>query len=224
MIKLNDITKVYKTRFGPRKVLDSINLTINPGQKLGIVGSNGAGKSTIVRIISGAEKPSSGIIQRGMSVSWPLAFTGGFQGSLTGADNLRCICRIYNVDYATALSYVVSFAELGSYLNEPVKTYSSGMCARLAFAVSMAVDFDCFLIDEIIAVGDTRFQKKCNHELFQARADKAIIMVSHDTLTMQSICDTVVVLSEGKLSHFQSVDDAFRYYNELMASPPATVK
>ena len=121
---------------GKRKVLDNINLTISPGEKIGILGKNGAGKSTLIRILSGAEEPSSGGIVRDMNISWPLAFSGTFQGSLTGADNVRFVCRVYNTDYKRAMEMVDSFAELGKYLYEPVKVYSSGMRARLAFAIS----------------------------------------------------------------------------------------
>jgi capsular polysaccharide transport system ATP-binding protein len=199
MIELRDVSKVYQTRSGPRTVLDKINLTIHPGQKLGILGCNGAGKSTLIRLISGAEQPTSGKIIRKMSVSWPLAFAGGFQGSLTGADNLRFICRVYGANYQAALPFVESFAELGKYFREPYKTYSSGMRSRLAFAVSMAIEFDCFLIDEIIAVGDDRFKEKCHKELFLKRADRATVIVSHQPSTIKETCEKVLHLSDCKL-------------------------
>ena len=217
MIALREVSKTYNTRTGPKTVLDRINLVIRPGQKLGVLGCNGAGKSTLIRLMSGAEHPSSGQVHRGMSVSWPLAFTGGFQGSLTGADNLRFICRVYGVDYAQASPFVESFSELGRYFREPFKTYSSGMRARLAFAVSMAVDFDCFLIDEIIAVGDARFTQKCHEELFLKRGDRAIILVSHQPSTIRSMCDTAALLTGGRLLSFQSMDGAFDCYDRLMA-------
>ena len=142
-------------------VLDDLNLTIHLGEKVGILGCNGAGKSTLIRLISGAELPTSGSIQRGMSISWPLAFSGAFQGSLTGLDNLRFICRVYGVDFRPRVDYVEEFSELGHYMREPVKTYSSGMRARLAFAISMSIEFHCYLIDEVLAVGDAEFQRKC---------------------------------------------------------------
>lgn len=154
MIVLEDVCKTYQTRHGVRTVLDHVNLSLAKGEKLGILGGNGAGKSTLIRLISGAELPTSGRIHRGMSVSWPLAFGGAFQGSLTGLDNVRFICRIYGVAIPAAIEFVQDFSELGRSLGEPVKHYSSGMRARLAFAISLAVEFDCFLIDEIVAVGD----------------------------------------------------------------------
>ena len=157
MINLHQINKTYPTRSGLHCVLNGINLTIHPGEKIGILGRNGSGKSTMIRILSGAELPTSGQVHRNMSISWPLAHGGAFQGSLTGLDNLKFICRVYGVDYRDKIDYVQDFAELGKYFREPVKTYSSGMNSRLAFAISMAVEFDCFLIDEIISVGDARF-------------------------------------------------------------------
>ncbi|WP_423759262.1 ABC transporter ATP-binding protein [Burkholderia sp. NLJ2] len=215
MIELNDVRKYYSTRNGQRLVLDGVNLTINPGERIGILGRNGAGKSTIIRLISGSELPSSGRISRSMSVSWPLAFSGGFQGSLTGLDNLRFVCRVYQASFENALPFVEEFSELGEYLREPVKKYSSGMRARLAFAISMAVEFDCFLIDEVIAVGDRRFHEKCKYELFERRKDRAMILVSHDAVTVKEYCDRACVLEGGRLHHFDDVDDAYDFYNHI---------
>lgn len=214
MIILDNISKVYSTRQGPRTVLDGISLRVAKGEKIGILGRNGAGKSTLIRLISGAELPSRGEIRRGMSISWPLAFGGAFQGSLTGLDNLRFICRVYGGDIAAAIPYVEQFSELGSYLREPVKKYSSGMRARLAFAISMAVEFDCFLIDEIVSVGDSRFHEKCRVELFEKRRDRAMILVSHDAAYIRAHCDHAAVLVAGKLHTFERVDDAFAFYQE----------
>lgn len=214
MIELVDITKTYRTHAGQHVVLNGINLTIRPGEKIGILGRNGAGKSTLIRILSGAERPTGGCVRRGMSISWPLAFGGAFQGSLTGLDNLRFICRIYGVDYRERIDFVEAFAELGKYFVEPVKTYSSGMRSRLAFAISMAVEFDCFLIDEIIAVGDARFHEKCQIELFDKRKDRAIVMVSHEAHNIQSHCYTAGVLQDGILHRFADVSSAYNYYSE----------
>ncbi|MBN3833346.1 ABC transporter ATP-binding protein [Burkholderia sp. Ac-20344] len=212
MIAIKAVTKVYHTRQGPRVVLDKIDLNVQKGEKVGILGRNGAGKSTLIRMISGAEFPTSGNIERNMTISWPLAFGGAFQGSLTGYDNLRFICRIYGVDFAKVAPYVDDFSELGVYLREPVKKYSSGMRARLAFAISLAVDFDCFLIDEIVAVGDARFHAKCHHELFEKRKDRAMIIVSHDAGYMREHCDRAAVLVSGKLHNFDTVDNALDFY------------
>ena len=217
MIRLADINKSYGTRSGPNHVLRDVNLTVERGERVGILGRNGAGKSTLIRLISGAEFPSSGRIERGMSVSWPLAFGGAFQGSLSGFDNLRFICRIYGVNPADKIQFVEDFSELGTYLREPVKSYSSGMRARLAFAISMVIEFDCFLIDEIIAVGDARFHEKCNHELFVKRADRAMIIVSHDAAYIREHCTRAAVLVNGELHHPAGLDEAFDFYHESTA-------
>jgi len=217
VILLEDIVKTYPLRSGNTTVLDHINLQVQPGEKVGILGRNGSGKSTLIRIISGAERPSSGSIIRKMSVSWPLAFGGAFQGSLTGIDNLRFICRIYGTSTEDKIPFVQEFSELGKYLNEPVKTYSSGMAARLAFAISMVVEFDCFLIDEITAVGDSRFHAKCHEELFVKRKDRAMMMVSHDAGFIREHCDRAAVIAHGKLHAFDQIDDAYAFYNENMS-------
>lgn len=214
MITLENICKAYSTRQGSRTVLNNIDLCIAKGEKIGILGRNGAGKSTLIRLISGAELPTRGYIHRGMSISWPLAFGGAFQNSLTGLDNLRFICRIYDADIKPAIDYVEKFAELGPYLREPVKKYSAGMRARLAFAISMAVEFDCFLIDEIVSVGDSRFHEKCHIELFEKRKDRAMIMVSHDPGYIRMHCQRAAVLAAGELHSFNTVDKAFHFYQE----------
>ena len=217
MIHIKHVTKQYGTRHGTVTVLDDVNLTIHPGEKVGILGRNGAGKSTMIRLISGAERPSAGSIYREMSVSWPLAFGGAFQGTLTGLDNLRFICRVYGTSADDKIDYVQEFSELGRYLREPVKTYSAGMRARLAFAISMVVEFDCFLIDEIVAVGDSRFHEKCRIELFEKRKDRAMIIVSHDPGYVREHCDHAAVLVKGKLTAFAQVDDAFAFYQDHAA-------
>jgi capsular polysaccharide transport system ATP-binding protein len=216
MISLENISKRYSTRQGSRLVLNNLNLKIFPGEKVGILGRNGAGKSTLIRLISGAELPTSGRIQHNMSVSWPLAFGGAFQGSLTGLDNLRFISRIYGVDIEPIIPRVEEFSELGIYLREPVKKYSSGMRARLAFAISLAIDFDCFLIDEVIAVGDGRFTQKCTTELFEKRKDRAMIIVSHQAEQIINHCDKAAVLHDGTLHAFDDVTKAYEFYQSAI--------
>ncbi|VWB54578.1 BexA [Burkholderia lata] len=213
MIDIKDVCKDYHTRQGRRRILDKVNLQIGRGDKVGILGRNGAGKSTIIRMISGAELPTTGSIRRTMSVSWPLAFGGAFQGSLTGMDNLRFICRIYGSDSRLAEPFVQEFSELGHYLREPVKSYSAGMRARLAFAISMAIEFDCFLIDEIIAVGDSRFHEKCHRELFERRRDRSLVIVSHDAGYIREHCSRAAVLVAGKLHQFNEAQEALEFYH-----------
>ena len=223
MINLNQITKFYSTRYGQHCVLDGVDLTIHPGDKVGILGINGAGKSTLIRILSGAELPSSGRIHRSMSISWPLAFSGAFQGSLTGLDNLKFICRIYNQDYNDKVDFVEDFTELGKFFREPVKTYSSGMAARLAFAISMAVEFDCFLIDEIISVGDARFISKCEQELFEKRKDRSYVIASHQPHSIREHCNLAGVLVSGKIQLFSDIEAAYAYYQDSLCAQPTNL-
>ncbi|WP_295953185.1 ABC transporter ATP-binding protein [Rhodoferax sp.] len=217
MIELTNVVKCYPTRHGPATVLNGINLQVARGEKVGILGRNGSGKSTLIRMVSGAERPTSGHVSRTMSVSWPIAFGGAFQGTLTGLDNLRFICRVYDTSTEDKIPYVEEFSELGRYLREPVKSYSSGMRARLAFAISMVIEFDCFLIDEIVAVGDARFHEKCRIELFEKRKDRALILVSHDPGYVREHCQHAAVLVKGSLTTFTNVDEAFAFYTEHAA-------
>jgi len=209
MIRVENLYKKYPTRFGEKLVLENINFELQKGEKLGILGRNGAGKSTLIRLISGAEFPTSGQVRADMSVSWPLAFGGAFQENLTGVDNVRFISRIYNQDFENNLAFVEDFSELGDYLREEVRTYSSGMRARLAFAISMITEFDCFLIDEVSAVGDARFHARCNYELFERRADRAMIIVSHNVGYISNNCNKFALLHDAQLKIYDDFEEAY---------------
>lgn len=219
-IRLDNIRKIYPTRFGEKLVLDGVGFELSMGERLGVLGRNGAGKSTMARLISGAEKPTSGKIERHMSVSWPLAFGGAFQYQLTGQDNVRFISRIYGQDFKRNLAFVEEFAELGPYLREPVRIYSSGMKARLAFAISMIIEFDCFLIDEIASVGDARFHDKCNFELFEKRGDRAMVIISHDAAYVRDNCSRWAVLHDAKLTLYDDFELAYADFKELIQWKP----
>ena len=215
MIRCIDIVKEYHVGHGVRRVLDRVNFQLERSQKLGVLGRNGAGKSTLIKIIGGVEIATSGRVERHMSVSWPLAFGGAFQGSLSGLDNLRFICRIYDLDYASTRAFVDDFAELGVQLAEPVKTYSSGMRARLAFALSIVIEFECYLIDEVIMVGDARFLQRCQDQLFGHRADRALIIVSHDMGFIREHCDSGALIHDGRFQMFGDVGEAVDAYRSL---------
>ena len=215
MIECIDLVKEYRVGHDRRRVLDGVNFRVERGEKLAVLGRNGAGKSTLIKVVGGVELATSGRIERTMSVSWPLAFGGAFQGSLSGLDNLRFIARIYDLDYRVTRQFVDDFAELGSQLVEPVKTYSSGMRARLAFALSIAIEFDCYLIDEVIMVGDQRFFRRCQEELFEKRSDRALIIVSHDMGFIRQVCDRGSVIHDSRLHLCGSVDEAVAFYDSL---------
>jgi capsular polysaccharide transport system ATP-binding protein len=215
MIRADSLVKEYKTGHTFKRVLDNVNFEVRPGERVAVLGRNGAGKSTLVRIIGGVEYPTSGRIIRDMSLSWPLGLSGGFQGSLTGLDNIRFIARIYGKDYRDVREFVEDFSELGAYLRVPVKAYSSGMRARLAFGLSLAIDFDCYLIDEVIFVGDQRFHRKCRHEIFEKRPDRSLLLVSHDAAIINEYCTSAVVLHQGKSKTFYDLQLAIDIYNAL---------
>lgn len=215
MINFENVSHSYPIRNGINEVLRNLSFKIEKGHKLGIIGKNGSGKSTLLRLVSGVEPPNSGSIKREMTVSWPLAFGGGFQGSLSGLDNTRFICRVYNKSLEGAEQYMQEFTELGSYFYEPVKNYSSGMRAKLAFGISMLVDFDCYLIDEITAVGDAKFQHKCDHELFYKKRDSAMIIISHDESLIKEKCDSAILLDNTQGTHFFNINQAFDTYHAL---------
>jgi capsular polysaccharide transport system ATP-binding protein len=214
-IEISNIVKDYPTQLGVRRILDGISFSLETGEKIAVLGRNGAGKSTLVKIIGGVETPTRGNVHRGLFQSWPIAFGGGFEVSMSGFDNIRFIARVYNVPIKETIEKVDDFAELGRLLYLPVKTYSSGMRARLAFALTLAIDFECFLIDEVIAVGDQRFHRKCYDALFVQRAHRAMILVSHDVGIVRRYCDKALVLKGGRGKVFSDIDLAVQIYETL---------
>lgn len=218
MIYCEGITKSYPMGSGRKQVLKGIDLQIAPGEKIGLLGRNGAGKTTLIKLLGGVEMPTSGRVRRRMSVSWPLGFAGGFQGSLTGYDNARFIARIYGQEYRQIREFVEDFSGLGRQLKMPVKTYSSGMRARLAFALSLAIEFDCYLIDEIIMVGDASFHQKSHEELFVKRADRALVLASHSPGMIREFCDRAIVIENGLAQVYLDVDEALEVYSALCAA------
>jgi capsular polysaccharide transport system ATP-binding protein len=217
MIRVLEVSKEYHSETGRRlhRALSNISFSVAPGEKVALLGRNGAGKSTLIRLISGIELPTRGTIEREMSVSWPVGLIGGVGPSMTGNDNIRFICRIYNRPFDQVRAYVDDFAQLGKFLSEPVRTYSAGMRARLNFALSFAVDFDCYLIDEVIAAGDSRFQARSHEELFEKRADRSLILASHVPDIVRSYCSRAIVLHRGRAKMFDDLDLAIAIYDDL---------
>lgn len=212
MIELVGINKIYPTTSGHKVVLDNISFSFPAQTNVGILGRNGSGKSTLLRILAGTEEPDSGSVVRRGTVSWPIGFAGGFNGSLNGEENCRFVARIYGQDVDEVVGFTAEFADLGEYFYMPVKTYSSGMRARLAFGLSMAVEFDAYLVDEVTAVGDSTFQERCRQAFLDRSGRSSVIIVSHSINTVKSYCERCAVLRDGKLFYFDSVDDAERFY------------
>lgn len=216
MIELSRIYKSYCLPRGKRRdVLHDVSITFQPGVNMGILGLNGQGKSTLIRLISGSERPDSGTVTRKGRVSWPIGFAGGFNGGLTGRENLRFTCRIYGVDIRKVTEFVEFFSELGPYMDMPVKTYSSGMRSRLAFGLSMAMGFDFYLIDEAYSVGDASFQAKAEKMFRERKANSTLIVVSHSMATIRKNCDRAAVLHNGLLSEYENLSDALRVYTGI---------
>lgn len=215
MIVCENLCKSYRVGNERKVVLKNLNCTISPGEKVGLLGRNGAGKTTLIKLIGGVEMPNSGRVSRKMTLSWPLGFGGGFQGSLTGYDNARFIARIYDREFSEIRDFVEDFTELGRQLRMPVKTYSSGMRARLGFALSLAIEFDCYLIDEIIMVGDQNFQRKCHYELFEKRENRALILASHSLEIVREYCNKAIVLDQGHGTVYSDIEQALAVYSAL---------
>ena len=215
MIEFRNVIKTYELSGGKRNtILDNISFKFPDKKNIGILGVNGAGKSTLLRLIAGTEYPDSGKIIRKGKYSWPLGFSGSFHPSLTGIENLRFACRIYNADSKSVTEYVKDFSELGRYIDEPIKSYSSGMRSRLAFALSMAIDFDVYLVDEIMGVGDQGFQRKCHDAFTAKREESSVIMVSHSMKTIRDYSDVAILLTGEHLEIFEDVDQAIKLYEQ----------
>lgn len=215
MIELSNVFKYFRTKSGSKIILDHVSLKLRPGTSYAILGINGAGKSTTMRLLAGTELPNSGKVTRTARISWPLGFAGGLHPMMTGRENIKFVARIYGHDPRKTVAFVEDFAEIGAYIDEPYKSYSSGMAQRLAFGLSMAIDFECYLIDEVIAVGDARFQARCNEEFAKRRSRSDIIMISHSMDTIRSYCSRAIVLAHGIMYEFANVDDAIELYNKL---------
>ncbi|TCU51479.1 capsular polysaccharide transport system ATP-binding protein [Novosphingobium sp. PhB57] len=212
MISFENVSKTYHLRKFHKDVLNDLTFNIPTGCSLGICGANGAGKSTLMRLIAGVESPSSGRITRNVSCSWPIGYASCFQSSLTGADNARFIARIYSKDVSDLLNYVEDFAQLGPYFHQPIYSYSAGMMARLAFGISLAIDFDCYLVDEVTAAGDDRFRQRCEEALHHRRVTGTLLMISHDPNTLRAYCERGAVLHEGRLSFYETIEEAIEVH------------
>jgi capsular polysaccharide transport system ATP-binding protein len=214
MISLKNVSKTYHIRKFTKQALTGVNLEIHAGESIGICGANGAGKSTLMRLIAGVEMPTTGKVVRRMTTSWPIGYSSCFQSSLTGADNARFIARIYRRPIAPLLAYVEDFAQLGAYFNQPVNTYSAGMQARLAFGISLAIDFDCYLVDEVTAAGDERFRQRCDEALHYRKDTGALVMISHDPGTLRTFCTRGAVVYDSRLTLYDTIDEALEVHHQ----------
>ncbi|MGL4600700.1 MAG: ABC transporter ATP-binding protein [Plesiomonas sp.] len=223
MIYLQNLTKSYRTPTGRHYVFKDINITLAAGKSVGLIGRNGAGKSTLLRVIGGIDRPDSGSVITQKTISWPLGLAGGFQGSLTGRENVKFVARLYakKEELAEKVAFVEAFAELGKYFDMPIKAYSSGMRSRLGFGLSMAFNFDYYLIDEVTAVGDATFKKKCADLIQQKREQSQFLMVSHSMSELKKFCDIALLISRHSVEVYHSIDEAIQVYQDDEAKRPA---
>lgn len=215
MIIVDDVHKRYQTDHGPGKwILKGASFTIPSNTNVGLVGGNGAGKSTLLRIIGGVDQPTRGYVERRCRVSWPMGLSSGLQGSLTGRQNAKFICRIHGHedDIPERLAFIQDFAEIGEAFDEPVKTYSSGMQARLKFGISLAFEFDVYISDELTAVGDAVFKQKAQKAFKELVGRAGLIMVSHSDGILKSFCTAGIWLNNGQAHWFDDINDALDAY------------
>ncbi len=218
MIELQNVSKFFVTNAGKRYILKEITFSIPSEKNIGILGRNGAGKSTIMKMLGQIEFPNSGKIISDKTFSWVMGVGGGFQSNMTGRANVKFVCRIYGKsreEIEKSINFVKEFSELGDYFDMPIKTYSSGMRSRLTFGLSLAFDFDYLLIDETLSVGDARFRKKSKEALLKKIETCNVLLVSHDMKTLEDICDVGIVVDGGKMYYYDNIKDAIIEYSEI---------
>lgn len=216
MIRFENVTKSYWANGTRRTVLDGLSLTLPTGRSMALLGRNGAGKSTFLKLVAGTITPDEGRIVSDGRISWPVGFAGSFHGELTGAQNVRFIARIYGVDTDALVRFVEAFAEIGAHFHAPVRGYSSGMRSRLAFGASMGIGFDTYLVDEVTAVGDQQFRRKSRRVFRERMKHASAIVVTHNMPEVREFCDEALVLEDGKVTHFRDLEAAIDHHKRLM--------
>lgn len=223
MIKLVNLSKSFGIGRTRKVIADHINLTLDDGTSVALLGKNGAGKSSLLKLVAGLMRPDSGTVETSGSISWPVGFAGSFHPDLSGAQNSRFLARIYGVDTQNFASFVEDFADIGPHFHLPLKTYSSGMRARLAFGASMGIAFDTYLVDEVTAVGDRDFREKSEAYLLDRLKSSGSIVVSHNVAFLKRVCDCGIVLDQGRAVFFPSLDEAMDYYRSFNPETPSMV-
>lgn len=212
MITLENVRKSYRTRKGLRRVLDDISFEFEAGKNIALLGGNGSGKSTLLRMVAGMEDPDRGIVRRNARVSFPIGFSGSFHPQISGCDNVRFVARVYGCDVNAVIKFVRDFSEIGRHFDQPMISYANSMRARVAYGLCMAIDFDCYLVDEVTAVGDSNFKRKCLEVFAERRKRATVIMVSSATTTAKKFCQYGAILKDGRIQHVGSLGDAMAIY------------
>lgn len=216
MIRLESVSKSYAVPGGRHVILDDVSFELPPLSRIGIFGVNGAGKSALLRLIAGSEMPDRGRIVREGRVSFPVGFTGTFHPLLSARENVSFLARVYGMNHREVSEWIEDFAELDRYFDMPVGTYSSGMFARIAVATSFAFDFDLYLVDEVIEVGDAVFRRKCAAAFGERMHAASLILVSQHVETIRQYCNLGAVLHQGRLSDFTTIDEALETYERSL--------
>lgn len=206
MIHLIRLTKTYRHNGRARQILRDVSFSLPEVPGIAVLGRNGAGKSTLLRLIAGVLQPDAGRVVVDGTISWPMGFAGGFHPALTGRQNARFVARIHGRDPSALERFVADYSELGAAFHQPVETYSTGMRARLAFATSIGIDFDCYLVDEIIGVGDAAFRRKCQRSFRQRLQRARVLMVSHNSDTLRSFCQSALLIEAGEITWFPDLE------------------
>lgn len=218
MIEIKNMTKSYRTEKGREFIFRDLNLIIPDGKNIALIGRNGAGKSTLMNLIGGLDTPDKGVIRSTNSISWPVGLGGGFQGSLTARENVKFVARVHGAEgdeLRRIVRFVEDFAEIGRYFDLPVKTYSSGMKSRVGFGLSLAFDFDYFLVDEAMSTGDAHFQHKAQAAFKEKISNSKIILVTHSMGQVRKMCDYVLLLKDGVVTAFEDVEEGIREYQNI---------
>lgn len=217
MIQLENLSKGFWVKGDYIPVFKGLNITLPTGRSAALLGGNGAGKSTLLQLVAGTLRPDGGRVFSDGAISWPIGLASGFHKELTGEQNTRFIARAYGVDTDTLCDFVQDFTELGRHFLAPIRTYSSGMKSRLTFGISMGIQFDTYLVDEVTAVGDAKFKRK-SRQLFAERIKSAgAIMVNHNLNELRGYCDCAMILHDGELRFYEDLDEALEAHNRLMA-------
>lgn len=216
MIRFENLSKSFWVNGRRKVVIDNLDATLPSGRSLALLGRNGAGKSTLLQMIAGTLRPDTGRIVSDGTISWPVGFSGSFHKDLTGAQNTTFVARIYGVDTDGLIAFVQDFAELGEHFHMPIRSYSSGMKARLVFGLSMGIRFDTYLVDEVTAVGDAAFARKSRAVFLERMKTSSAIMVSHQMRQVRKFCDAGIVLHRGRLEYYPDLDEAIDRHEALL--------
>lgn len=214
MLEFRNVSKSFWTGTQHKVILDQVSFRVDLGNSMGILAPNGTGKTTLINMMAGLEKPDDGEIVRACNISFPLGFMGGVVGKVSAMENARYIARLYGLDPDYVESFCRWLCGLGEYFDQPLGTYSAGMRARFSFALMLALDFDMYLIDEgMPSTTDVEFNRKAGEILQERLRTTTIVIVSHQAETLEKFARTAAVLMNGQLNVFDSLEEAKQLYD-----------